>query len=108
MIDPDSFLNAKKKWYPELQECVPKATKIFLGNKAKIAQDQRVLKGTDTVEWLEELVDVLLKISKDFSKIADPNSAVAILQKLAVTLPPTLNRLKSELSILKSKKVFTE
>ena len=82
--------------------------KIFLGNKAKITQDQPVLKGTDTVEWLEELVDVLLKISKDFSKIADPNSAVAILQKLAVTLPPTLNRLKSELSSLKSKKVFTE
>lgn len=82
--------------------------KIFLGSKAKTEQDQPILRGTDTTGWLEELVDVLLKISRDLSKITDPYSGVAILQKLAITLPPTLNRLKGELSTLKSKKVFTE
>ena len=40
VIDPASFLNAKKKWYPELQECVPKATKIFVGNKIDLRQEQ--------------------------------------------------------------------
>lgn len=82
--------------------------KIFLGSVAKTLQEQPVLKGTDTTEWLAELVDVLLKVSKEFSKITDPNLAVSILQKLAVTLPPTLNELKAELPSLKSKKVFTE
>lgn len=82
--------------------------KIFLGSRAKTEQDQPILRGTDTTGWLEELVDVLLKISRDLSKITDPYSGVAILQKLAITLPPTLNRLKGELSTLKSKKVFTE
>ena len=82
--------------------------KIFLGSKAKTEQDQPVLRGTDTTEWLEELIDALLKVSSDLSRITDPYSGVAVLQKIAITLPPTLNRLKSELSSLRSKKVFTE
>lgn len=84
------------------------SNKIFLGNNAKRLSDQPILRGEDTGKWLEEVLDVFLKISKDFSKVTDPYSAVAILQKLGTTLPPTVNRLKSEISKLKSKKVFVE
>lgn len=84
------------------------SVKIFLGSTAKTLQDQPVLKGAATTEWLEKLVDVLLKILIDFSKITDPNSAVATLQKLVRPRTETLDELKTELSRLKSKKVFTE
>lgn len=33
VIDRDSFINATKKWFPEVEECEPKGLKIFLGNK---------------------------------------------------------------------------
>ena len=39
VTDPASFQNARKKWYPELQECVPKAVKIFVGNKIDLREE---------------------------------------------------------------------
>ena len=38
VVEPTSFTNARKKWYPEIQAVVPEAVKIFVGNKIDLRE----------------------------------------------------------------------
>ncbi|KAL4503311.1 hypothetical protein ABPG72_000917 [Tetrahymena utriculariae] len=40
VVDPESFDNALKKWYPELQQVQPKSLKIFVGNKIDLLESE--------------------------------------------------------------------
>ena len=58
VIDPSSFENATKKWYPELNEHNKKATKIFAGNKIDMRDEKltEVGKGHVSKEIGEKVV----------------------------------------------------
>ncbi|EGR33393.1 Ras-related c3 botulinum toxin substrate 1 precursor, putative [Ichthyophthirius multifiliis] len=43
VVEPASFDNALKKWYPELQENVKNAIKIFVGNKIDLRNDNQMI-----------------------------------------------------------------
>lgn len=45
IIEPASFENAIRKWYPELQEKNPKAPKIFVGNKIDLRDESLLIDG---------------------------------------------------------------
>ncbi len=40
VVDPTTFDNALKKWYPELNEHADKAIKLFVGNKIDMRDDK--------------------------------------------------------------------
>ncbi|KAL4455023.1 hypothetical protein ABPG74_006405 [Tetrahymena malaccensis] len=40
VVDPESFDNALKKWYPELQQIQPKSLKVFVGNKVDLLEQE--------------------------------------------------------------------
>lgn len=83
--------------------------KIFLGIKARRFEDEPVLLGTTTVEWLKKLVEELEKIVDTLSTLPpSPATAVSTLISIGNATKPTLKTIKSELVKLKSKKVFTE
>ncbi|EAS00331.2 Ras-related C3 botulinum toxin substrate 1 (Rho family, small GTP-binding Rac1)-like protein (macronuclear) [Tetrahymena thermophila SB210] len=41
VVDPESFDNALKKWYPELQQVQPKSLKVFVGNKIDLLESEQ-------------------------------------------------------------------
>ncbi|KAL4497938.1 hypothetical protein ABPG72_014795 [Tetrahymena utriculariae] len=45
VVEPASFENALKKWYPELEENVKNVPKIFVGNKIDL-RDENMVKST--------------------------------------------------------------
>ncbi|EGR28865.1 Ras-related C3 botulinum toxin substrate 1, rac1, putative [Ichthyophthirius multifiliis] len=45
VIEPASFENALKKWYPELQDSNKNAIKIFVGNKIDKRDDSQIIPG---------------------------------------------------------------
>ncbi|KRX04868.1 P-loop containing nucleoside triphosphate hydrolase [Pseudocohnilembus persalinus] len=47
VVDPASFDNALKKWYPEIQENVPQAAKVFVGNKIDMRAEYSNKQGKD-------------------------------------------------------------
>ena len=38
VVDPESFINTTKKWFPEIEDGEPRGIKIFLGNKIDLRE----------------------------------------------------------------------
>ena len=84
---------------------------IFLGEKvAKAPQSTKepVLKGTATVNYIKELIDIMSDIAKSMTEASNGGGPVASLNAEGATAFATLKNLKGKTGPLQSKKVFTE
>jgi len=85
------------------------AKKIYLGVAALKNEDEPVLKGSTSTEWMEEHVSLFQILIEQMSKMpAAPAAAVAIMKAAAAMIKPQVGPLKKRLKTLHSKKVFTE
>ena len=85
------------------------ADKIYLGKIALNREDEPVLLGQSTTEWLEDLHAILETVVKTMSTLPGaPPAAVGKMIAIGATLRPQMVPLKKRLELLKSKKVFTE
>jgi len=82
--------------------------KIYLGTVALNREDEPVLKGQTTQDWLTNLVDNLDTLLQTLSKPAPPPAYVATAVATATSLLPAVKALKNQIKLLTSKKVFTE
>ena len=84
---------------------------IFLGEKvAKAPQSTKepVLKGTATVKYIKELIDIMSDIAQSMSVAANGGGPVGSLNTEGSAALATLKILKGKTGPLQSKKVFTE
>jgi hypothetical protein len=84
---------------------------IFLGEKvAKAPQSTKepVLKGTATVNYIKELIDIMSDIAQSMSVAANGGGPVGSLNTEGSAALATLKILKGKTGPLQSKKVFTE
>ena len=84
---------------------------IFLGDKvAKAPQSTKepVLKGTATVNYIKELIDIISGMAESMSIAANGGGPVGSLNTEGSAALATLKILKGKTSPLQSKKVFTE
>ena len=84
---------------------------IFLGEKvAKAPQSTKepVLKGTATVNYIKELIDIISDMAQSMKVAANGGGAVGSLNTEGATALATLKILKGKTGPLQSKKVFTE
>jgi hypothetical protein len=82
--------------------------KIYLGTAALNREDEPVLKGQTTQDWLTSLVDNLDTLLQTLSKPGPPPAYVAAAVATANALIPSVKALKTRIKLLSSKKVFTE
>lgn len=83
--------------------------KIYLGIKARRFEDEPVLLGNTTKDWLVQLVNELETLLSILSTLPPaPSAAVAQLIGQGNASLPVIRQLKSKISTLSSKKVFTE
>lgn len=85
------------------------AKKIHLGKKA-LQEQQPVLRGEKTTEWLDELLDRLATFSDILKTMnpTDPIGSITKIQTYGVALQTYVSALKTKLPTLKSTKVYTE
>ncbi len=84
------------------------AKKIYLGASARILENEPVLLGQTTVDWLDEVIRQLEQISKTLATLPPaPAAAIPKLIVLGNTLLPTIKALKARTTTLNSKQVFT-
>lgn len=82
--------------------------KIYLGTIALNREDEPLLKGQTTQDWLTNLVDNLDTLLQSLSKPGPPPVYVAKNVATATALLPAIKVLKNQIKLLTSKKVFTE
>lgn len=82
--------------------------KIYLGFVAMKREDEPVLKGQTTQDWLTTLVDNLETLLKTLSKPGPPPVYVAKAVATSTALLGGMKQLKSQIKLLSSKKVFVE
>ena len=82
--------------------------KIYLGTVALNREDEPVLKGQTTQDWLTNLVDNLDTLLQTLSKPSPPPAYVASAVATSTALLPAIKALKTQIKLLSSKKVFTE
>lgn len=82
--------------------------KIYLGVRAKNFENEPVLLGETSVQWLSSLVTQLENLATILATPGTPFDYIAKLTAFGNTMLPTLSVLKTQLELLKSKKVFTE
>jgi hypothetical protein len=83
--------------------------KIFLGIKARRFEDEPVLLGNSTSDWLRRVLEQLENVVNTLATLPpSPGGAVAKLIAQGNATRPILKTLKTEINKLKSKKVFTE
>ena len=83
--------------------------KIFLGIKARRFEDEPLLLGTTTVNWLNDLAELLETVLRTMATL--PGTPPAAIAKFITTGNASLSKiqgLRSDLNKLKSTKVFTE
>ena len=85
------------------------AKKIYLGKKALKNEDEPVLKGQTSIEWMEvhlALFETLINTMQKMPPV--PAAAVAVMKAAASAIKPQIPSHKKRLKTLLSKKVFTE
>ena len=82
--------------------------KIYLGRVAMKKEDEPVLLGQTTQDWLTTLVDNLDTLLKTLSKPGPPPVYVAKAVATSTALLGGIKQLKSQIKLLSSKKVYTE
>ena len=82
--------------------------KIYLGFVAMKREDEPVLKGQTTQDWLTTLVDNLETLLKTLGKPGPPPVYVARAVATSTALRGGMKQLKSQIKLLSSKKVFVE
>ena len=84
------------------------AKKIYLGSVALKREDEPVLLGQSTTEWLEDLHSVVNQIVNHLATMPVMTGGEAKGVALGSSLIPLMAPMKAKLELLKSKKVFTE
>ena len=84
------------------------ANKIYLGSVALKREDEPVLLGQSTTEWLEELHSVVNQIVNHLATMPVMTGGEAKGVAIGSSLLPLMAPMKAKLELLKSKKVFTE
>lgn len=84
------------------------AKKIYLGSTALKREDEPVLLGQTTQDWLNTLVDNLDTLLQTLSKPGPPPVYVAKAVATSTALLGGIKQLKSQIKLLSSKKVYTE
>lgn len=84
------------------------AKKIYLGSTALKREDEPVLLGQTTQDWLNTLVDNLDTLLQTLSKPGPPPVYVAKAVATSTALLGGVKQLKSQIKLLTSKKVYTE
>lgn len=82
--------------------------KIYLGSVAVNREDEPVLKGQTTQDWLTTLVDNLDTLLQTLAKPAPPPAYVAAAVATSGALLGGIKQLKTQIKLLSSKKVYTE
>lgn len=86
--------------------------RVYLGSSAVTlntdSQNQPVLRGLDTKEWLEQLCDQLVTLLNTMSTPGDSKSWIGPVTATAASVKATIESHKKEIESLLSKKVFTE
>ena len=82
--------------------------KIYLGRVAMKKEDEPVLLGQTTQDWLTTLVDNLDTLLKTLSKPGPPPVYVAKAVATSTAIRGGIKQLKSQIKLLSSKKVYTE
>ena len=85
------------------------AKKIYLGKIALEKEDEPVLLGQLTIDWLDDFLSKFETVAKTLSTLPPaPPAAVAKLIATGASLVPVIPALRNLLKTLPSKKVFTE
>lgn len=85
------------------------AKKIYLGTDALNREDEPVLKGQTSTDWLEDFIGQFESLVKGMATMPPaPPAAIAKMIATANAIQPVLPVLKKRLPQLHSKKVFTE
>jgi len=84
------------------------AKKIYLGSTALKKEDEPLLLGQTTQDWLTTLVDNLDTLLQTLSKPGPPPVYVAKAVATSTALLGGIKQLKSQIKLLSSKKVYTE
>lgn len=61
VIEPSSFENAIKKWYPELTQKNPKAPKIFAGNKIDLRDETLLVNGEKNAHIVKQTAQKVIQ-----------------------------------------------
>ena len=85
------------------------ADKIYLGKVALNKEDEPVLLGQTTIDWLDDFLSQFESVAKTMSQLPpSPPAAVAKLIAIGSSIVPIIPTLRNLLKNLPSKKVFTE
>lgn len=85
------------------------ATKIYLGKVALNREDEPVLLGQSTTDLLEDFLSQFEQLIKTMATMPPaPPAAIAKMLAISNAILPVIPSLKNRLSLLHSKKVFTE
>jgi len=84
------------------------AKKIYLGSVSMKREDEPVLLGQTTQDWLKTLVDNLDTLLKTLATPGPPPIYVAKAVSTATATLAGINQLKAQIKLLSSKKVYTE
>ena len=60
VVEPSSFENALKKWLPELNEKNARATKLFVGNKIDLRDDNLVFTGEKNAHIVKQTAEKII------------------------------------------------
>lgn len=84
------------------------ARKIYLGSIALKKEDEPVLLGQSTIDWLGQLVTNLDTLIRTMALTPPTGPYSAVVSSIAKSVQPQLPTLKQRLQLLKSRKVFVE
>ena len=84
------------------------ASKIYLGRIALKKEDEPVLLGQSTIDWLSQLVTNLNTLINTMAKAPPEGPYSGAVSSVAKAVQPQLPTLKNRLDLLKSRKVFVE
>jgi hypothetical protein len=84
------------------------ANKIYLGRIALKKEDEPVLLGQSTIDWLSQLVTNLNTLINTMAKSPPEGPYSGAVSSVAKSVQPQLPTLKNRLDLLKSRKVFVE